>query len=68
MKLVEAQKIIRQVDGKSYSYLKEWGISTVKEALRTILDRVSSTQADVEIAQAIRYKIIEGYYKERDDG
>lgn len=61
MKLVDAQSIIREVSGKSFSWLKQWGMGTVKEAIRTIEDRVSATEADREYAEDIKRKVWRGY-------
>ena len=46
MKLIDARLVINQVEGKSYRYIKSWGISTVREAIRTIYNRRSSTADD----------------------
>ncbi len=61
MKLVDAQSTIRQVQGKSFSWLKSWGLGTIKEAIRTIEDRVSATDADREYASDVKTKIWRGY-------
>ena len=57
MRLTEAQSVIREVSGKTYPWLKAWGLSTVKEALRTIEDRISATDDDRELAFGVRRKI-----------
>jgi len=57
MTLNEAQKIIREVNDKSYWYLKEWGLSIVKEAIRTIRSRKSSTEIDLDYATVVSLKI-----------
>lgn len=61
MKLVDAQSIIRQVQGRSFSWLKSWGLGTIKEAIRTIENRVSATNADREYASEVKTKIWRGY-------
>jgi hypothetical protein len=61
MKLVDAQSVVREVSGKSFSWLKAWGLGTIKEAIRTIEDRVSSTHADREYASDVKTKIWRGY-------
>jgi len=57
MKLVEAQQIIREVQGKSYSWLKAWGLSWIREAVRTIEARKSATDADRELAGDVKRKL-----------
>ena len=57
MKLKEAQSIIREVQGKSYTWLEAWGLSTIKEAIRVIYNRKSSTDADIEYAEGIERKL-----------
>lgn len=46
MRLQEAQEIIREIDGKSYSYLTQWGLSLAREAVRTIRYRKTATRED----------------------
>ena len=46
MKLVDARWVINQVEGKDYNYMRLWGISTIREAIRTIYNRRSSTADD----------------------
>lgn len=57
MKLVEAQEIVRTVSGRSYWWLKQWGLSLISEAVRTIENRKSATEADKEYAYDIRRKL-----------
>ena len=57
MTLTEAQSVIRQVSGKQYPWLKAWGLSTIREAIRTIYARKSATDADVELAEDIERKL-----------
>lgn len=57
MRLEEAQNTIRQVHGKGYSWLKAWGLSTIREAIRTIYNRKSSTSADIELAEDVERKL-----------
>ena len=61
MKLADAQSIIRQVHGKGFSWLKSWGMGTVREAIRTIEDRSSATDNDRELASCVKTKIWRGY-------
>jgi len=57
MILKEAQAIVREVNDKSYWYIKEWGLSIIKEAIRTIRNRKSSTKVDLEYADQVSLKI-----------
>ena len=57
MKLSEAQEIVRQAQGHSYSWLKAWGLSYIREAIRTIYNRKSATKADLEYAEELDRKI-----------
>lgn len=61
MRLAEAQSIVREVDGRSYSWLQNWGLSLIKEAIRTIEDRKAATEADRERAAGIKVKIWREY-------
>ena len=58
MKLSEAQSIIREVHGKSYTWLKAWGLGWVGEAIRTIEARKSATDGDRELAADVRRKLV----------
>ena len=58
MKLNEARDIINQVDSKSYWWMKAWGISTIREAIRTIQDRKASTKSDKYRADVILNNIL----------
>ena len=60
MKLKEAQSIIRELDQKSYWYLKAWGLGIIKEAIRTIWDRKSATDLDREYAERMSLIIAMG--------
>lgn len=60
MKLKDAQGFVRELEGKSYWYLKEWGISTVKEAIRTIWNRKGASRLDHHYAGKLFLKISEG--------
>lgn len=57
MRLEDAQSTIREVHGKSYTWLKAWGLGTVREAIRTIYDRKSATDADIELAEDVERRI-----------
>ena len=58
MKLVEVREILKEVDGKSYTYLRAWGLSLIKESIRTIRNRRSSTKADIQLAENVSTKIM----------
>lgn len=60
MRLEEAQKVLGEVDGSSYSYLKDWGLSTVREAIRTVWDRKSATKEDRNRADSLLEHIHRG--------
>ena len=53
MKLADARWVINQIEGKSYNYMKSWGMSTIREAIRTIQNRQSSTKDDKSCADII---------------
>ena len=57
MRLDEAQSIIREVNGKSYSWLKAWGLGYIKAAIRTIENRASATKIDREYAADVKAKV-----------
>lgn len=57
MRLTEAQSIIREVHGKSYSWLKSWGLSYIGEAVYTIRNRVGATAADREYAEDVARRL-----------
>ena len=57
MKLVEAREILQEVDGRSHNYLKQWGLSLIREAVRTVKDRKSATQDDKLRADRVGFKI-----------
>jgi hypothetical protein len=59
MRLTDAQSIVREVHTKNYSWLKAYGISTVREAVYTIQNRKSATPDDREIAGDIVRKLYE---------
>jgi hypothetical protein len=61
MRLIDAQSTLKEVSGKSYTWLQQWGLSTIREAIRTINDRQSSTDADMERSQDIQIKIARKY-------
>lgn len=58
MKLSEAQSIIREIQGRSYTWLEAWGLGWIREAIRTIENRQSSTDADRELAADVRRKLV----------
>ena len=57
MKLTEAQSVIREVSGKSCSWICEWGLSIVRDAIYTIRNRKSATEVDRELADSVQWKI-----------
>jgi hypothetical protein len=57
MRLDYAKWILRQVDGKSATYMRQWGASSIKEAVRTVRDRVSSTREDHECADRVAARL-----------
>ena len=61
MKLTDAQSTLKEVSGKSYTWLQQWGLSIVREAIRTVHDRQSATDTDIERAQDIQTKIARKY-------
>jgi hypothetical protein len=58
MRLEEAQSTIREVHGKSYTWLKAWGLGWIGEAVRTIKARKSATERDRELAADVRRKLV----------
>ena len=66
MRQADALSTLNEVEDKAYWWLKEWGLSTIKEAIRTVLDRESSTESDRQRAYAISERITIGYYKARN--
>lgn len=61
MRLDDAQSIIREVSGKSYWWLEQWGLSIIKEAIRVIERRKTATDADKEHVAGIKTKIWRQY-------
>ena len=61
MRLEDAQSTLKEVSGKSYAWLQQWGLSTIQEAIRTIHNRQSSTATDIERAQDVQIKIARKY-------
>jgi hypothetical protein len=57
MKLNEARSILNEQDQNSVRYMREWGLSTIREAIRTVLARRSATQEDKELAWKISDRI-----------
>ena len=60
MTLTEATKILKGVDGRDYGFLKDWGISTIREAIRTTRNR-KSTKEENERATQIEWVISRKY-------
>lgn len=62
MKLEEAQSIIRQVNGKSYTWLRAWGLSTIRSAIRVIYHNHNrTTSGDFELAEDLERVIYRGW-------
>ena len=61
MRLVDAQSILKETSGKTYAWLAQWGLSTIREAIRTVNDRCAATSADIERANDIQVKIARKY-------
>lgn len=61
MRLIDAQSTLKEVSGKSYTWLQQWGLSIIREAIRTVRDRQSATAADIERADDIQIKIARKY-------
>ena len=57
MTLEEAQGIIREVHGRSYSWLLSWGLSLIRAAIRTIFNRETATAGDLELAEDVKRKL-----------
>ena len=53
MKIVDARWTLTEVRDRDYQWLKFWGLSTIKEAIRTIRDRKSATTQDLQRAEQI---------------
>jgi hypothetical protein len=60
MKLKQAEEIINETWGKSYEYWQQWGLSTIREAVRTVLDRKTASKEIKELAEEMKYKIYMG--------
>ena len=61
MRLADAQTIIRQASGRTYTWLNRYGLSTIKESIRTIEDRMSATDVDREYAEDVNRVVWRGY-------
>lgn len=57
MRLIEAREILKQTQGRSYSWLRSWGLGLVSAAVRTVEDRKSASSADREMAEDVKRKI-----------
>ena len=54
MTLKEAQKIVKKSIGRSGTYIKDYyGVSRVREAIRTIQDRKSATGENKKDAESV---------------
>lgn len=58
MKLTYAREVLHAVEGKGYTWMRMWGLSTILEAIRTVRSRKSATKDDLQIAERIKYDII----------
>ena len=56
MTKVEALKIVRQMSGRQYGYIKDWGLSTVREAC-TYLSRRNITATEQELLNNVQNKL-----------
>ena len=62
MKLSDANNILISEGCRDFSYLKEWGLSTIREAIKTVYNRKSSTKEDLERAEMVEAKILNNIY------
>ncbi len=53
MRLQDAQEIVHELEGKSYHYLKQWGLPLAREAVRTIRDRKTAPRYDKAMAERV---------------
>lgn len=57
MSLNEAIQVLHEVHGQQYSWLKAWGLSTIRSAIRIVLNRKSASKEDIELAYGIKEKL-----------
>ena len=61
MKLAEAESILREIEGRSYEYMIFWGLSNIREAVRTVKSRKSASAEIKDLAEKVSYKIFMGF-------
>ncbi len=66
MKLREAQEILREVSGRSASWMAAWGLSLIRAAIRTVRARAAATNEDLRRAEEVWYKL-ERTHQERTE-
>ena len=57
MRLVDANQILHEVDDRDYNWMKQWGLSLIREAIRTVRWRKTATKDDRIRADRIGFKI-----------
>ena len=57
MRLEDARGYLYEVHGRGFWWLKEWGLSTIKEAIYTVRHRASATEEDLDLAEDVSRKI-----------
>lgn len=57
MKLEDARGYLKEVRGRPLWWLKEWGLSIIKEAIWTIRHRASATEEDLSLAEDVSRKL-----------
>jgi hypothetical protein len=57
MKLEEARGYLREVQGRPLWWLREWGLSTIKEAIYIIRHRKGATKADLGLVEDVSRRI-----------
>ena len=57
MKFEDARGYLKEVQGRPLWWLKEWGLSTIKEAIYTIRHRKATTEGDLELVEDVNRKI-----------
>jgi len=52
-----AVTVLKEMDGRQYQYIKDWGLSTVQEAVRTLNYRKNLTREESELQERIQNKL-----------
>jgi len=60
MKHAEAIDIVKTMSGRQYGYMKDWGLSTIKEAVRTLQNR-KLTKDEQAAVDSVAWKIQRKY-------